>query len=240
MSTFNKVIELIIKSSEGFPDKVNLEKFMESINHSFIANPGPLNYWQGVAILKSPLDMMILQEIIFEKRPDTIIECGTAFGGTAYYMAHLMDLMDIDGRIITIDLCEPPTSMSPKKDTLKINGTITTVDSSVHKIPVHPKIHFIQSDCLKADIPPLGNKTMLILDCDHSADHVYKELERFAPMVSIGQYIIVEDTDAPDRENGPAAAVKKFLSINNNFIVDKSREKYGISSNLGGYLLKLS
>ncbi len=80
---------------------------------------------------------------------------------------------------------------------------------------------------------------MLILDCDHSAEHVEKELERFSKMVTLDQYIIVEDTDAPDKETSPVAAIKKFLSVNKNFVVDRKWEKYGISSNFGGYLLRV-
>lgn len=211
---------------------------MESINHSFILIPW--NYWLGVRIQKNPLDLMILQEIMFEKKPDTIIECGTAYGGSAYYMAHLMDLMKIDGKVITIEREIYQLPPFPKKELIKVNGKVLTFDSDVYQMPVHPKIQYIHSDCLTANIPKLGSKTMLILDCDHSADHVYKELDRFSNMVTLGQYIIVEDTDAPDKENGPAGAIQKFLSTNKHFVVDKSREKFEVSSNIGGYLLRVS
>lgn len=210
---FNDVITSIIERSGGSTDKINLEQFMEQINHSFIFVPA--TYWLGVKIEKNPLDLMVLQEIMFQKKPDTIIECGTFMGGSAYYMAHLMDLLNIDGKIVSID-------------------------RDVYKRPVHPKIEYIHADCLTAEIPTRGTKTMVILDCDHSVTHVLAELEKFSNMVTPGQYIVVEDTDAPDKTNGPAAAVQQFLSTNTNFIVDKSREKYGVSSNLGGYLLKIS
>lgn len=203
---FNDALKLIIEASGGSMDKVDLGKFMESINHSFLSEP---SHWLGTSAWKTPLDMMILQEIIFEKRPDTIIECGTYDGGSAYYMACLMDLINIEGKIYTID-------------------------HEVREKPAHPKIEYIYSECLAVNLPKTGSKTMVILDCDHSAEHVYAELQKFSGMVSIGQYIIVEDTDAPDKAHGPAAAVEWFLSNNKNFVVDKSREKYGISSNLGG------
>ena len=236
---FNDVIKSIVKLSGGSIDKIKLEKFTEAFNHSFILTPW--NYWLGVRIQKNPLDLMILQEIMFEKKPDTIIECGTYMGGSSYFMAGLMDLMKIDGRIITIEREEYQTQAHPKTDLMNVDGKIVTVNYDVYQKPTHPKIEYIHSDCLNADIPKLGARTMVILDCDHSADHVYQELQKFSPMVTLGQYIIVEDTDAHgEGGGGPANAVRKFLSNNKNFIVDKSREKYGISSNLGGYLLKVS
>ena len=236
---FDKIIKSIIEKSGGSIDKIKLEKFMESINHSFILTPW--NYWLGVRILKNPLDLMILQEIIFEKRPDTIIECGTYTGGSSYYMAGLMDLMKIEGRIITIEREEYQTQAYPKTDLINMDGKVVPVDYDVYQTPIHPKIEYIHSDCLTVSMPKLGSRTMVVLDCDHSADHVYKELQKFSSLVTLGQYIIVEDTDAYREEGGgPANAVRKFLKNNKNFIVDKSREKYGISSNLGGYLLRVS
>ena len=155
-------------------------------------------------------------------------------------MACLMDLMKIDGRIVTIDSNLYQKPVYPKTDLVNIDGKIITVNGNLFPTPDHPKIEYIRSDCLITDIPKRGSRTMLILDCDHNATHVYKELEKYSSMVTLGQYIIVEDTDAPDKNSGPAAAVKRFLSKNKNFMVDKSREKYGVSSNLGGYLLRIS
>lgn len=238
MLKFNKIIKSIIELSGGSIDKINLEDFMEEISHSFMHTPD--NYWLGVRIQKNPLDLMILQEIMFEKRPDTIIECGTLYGGSAYYMAGLMDLMKIDGQVITIDCHDHQPLPRPQKDLVNIDGKIVTVDCDVYTMPVNPKIKCIHSNCLTADMPKFGSRTMVILDCDHSSEHVYAELEKFSGMVSLGQYIIVEDTDAPDKINGPAGAVKKFLSNNKNFVVDRNREKYEVSSNPGGYLLRVS
>lgn len=239
--SFIELIKSMIKDSGGSVDKINLEEFIEVANDSFLS---PWNLWLGVNIQKSPLDLMILQEIMFEKRPDTVIECGTAYGGSAYYMAHLMDLMSINGKIITIDKQEdPPDDPNSKKELVKIGRKTTLMDVSLHKTqirPKHPKIKYIHSDCLTAKLPKLGNKTMVVLDCDHTAGHVYKELEKFAPMVTIGQYIIVEDTVVHDKIKGPVAAVKKFLGTNKNFVTDPSREKFQLSSNHGGYLLRVS
>jgi len=235
---FYKVIKSIIERSGGSMDKVNIKEFIGAINASFMPDPG--NYWLGIKILKTPLDLMILQDIIFEKRPDVIIELGTEFGGSAYYMANIMELMKIDGKVISIDHSECRTSTYYKKD-LCIDGKTISVDSCMYKKPAHSKLEFIQSDCMTVELPKLGDKVMVVLDCNHSADHVFKELEKFSSFVTPGQYIIVEDTDGwADIGGGPEGAIQKFLSSNKDFVVDESRERYGVSSNLGGYLLKVS
>lgn len=234
---FNEVIRLMIQRSGGSLNKINIKYFMEMLNDTFIVNPP--NYWLGIKIEKNPLDLMIVQEIMYEKRPDNIIECGTAFGGSAYFMASLMDLMNIDGRVITIDKFAPKVSTSPQRSFINMGGKIIDLDSDIHQVPIHPKIIFINSDCLAAEIPKLRGKTMVILDCHHTAEHVFKELNRFSKFVTLGQYLIVEDTILIDKK-GPNSAVQKFLKNNYNFIADQGREKYGITSNPGGFLLKIS
>jgi cephalosporin hydroxylase len=238
MSKIETVIKSIIKQTGGAPNKFQKEIFMERINHAFAF--APQNYWLGVTIMKNPLDLVVLQQIIFDKRPDTIVECGTAYGGSALFYACMMDIMNIDGQIITID-CDPHQSdVYHKTDLVSINGKIAKLDVQSLKKPDHPKIKYVRSDCLSAKLPKITNSTMVILDCHHTATHVYKELEKFSRLVTLGQYIIVEDTDHNLKGKGPAGAIKKFLDKNKNFGVDKSREKYGISSNLGGFLIRTS
>lgn len=204
----------IIRRAGGEPEKVGLSMYMEFINHSLIFCPGDELTWLGVKIKKTPLDAFIFQEIITQKRPDTIIETGTANGGSAYFFATLFDLLKIDGKVITVDIKEE-------------RGR-----------PQHPKIEYITSDCLLTDIKPVG-KTMVVLDCNHKADHVYQEMLKFSPMVTSGQYMVVEDTDYSRRRGrGPRHAINQFMRENNDFENDKAREKLCISSNLGGWLLR--
>lgn len=237
MQTFKQVIEAIIERSGGSIENVNLNDFMESINHSFIFGG---NYWLGIKILKNPLDLMILQELIYEKKPRYIIECGTAWGGSAYYLAHLMDIMNIDGKVFTIDNEIHPLPPHPQNTLMEIEGQNINLDFDVFQpYPVHNKIDYINSNCLTTQLPTLSDKTMVILDCDHSEKHVYKEMEKFSKFVTPGQYLIVEDTDTPEIKKGPAYAIEKFLSKNKNYTIDKRWDKYGVSSNLGGYLLRL-
>src|SRR5215216_2891119 len=102
----NQIIKSEIKKSKGYINKACVEKIKILINDSLTFPPW--NYWLGTKIQKNPLDLMVLQDIFFEKRPNTIIECGTYYGGSAHYMASLMDLLKIDGKVITIDMEELP------------------------------------------------------------------------------------------------------------------------------------
>lgn len=64
--------------------------------------------WMGVPTSKLPLDMWIYQELMYRVRPELVIECGTYLGGSALYFAHMMDLMEIDGKVVTIDIRSIP------------------------------------------------------------------------------------------------------------------------------------
>lgn len=239
MTQFEKVLRSIIKASGGNPDTIALADYMERFSHAFAFSPA--NYWLGVAIMKNPLDLAVLQQILYEKRPKTIIECGTAHGGSAYYLACMMDILAINGKVFTIDHEQLLPTKYKKNDIVKVNNSIMCLQIEQSVKPKHKKIHVIEGDCMRVEIPEHHNATMVILDCHHSERHVTLELEKYAAFVSIGQYLIVEDTDARGLQGGgPAVAVAKFLKKNKNFVVDKQRAHYGISSNIGGYLLRIS
>ncbi|MBI2023865.1 class I SAM-dependent methyltransferase [Candidatus Giovannonibacteria bacterium] len=171
--------------------------------------------WLGKPIVKFPEDLMVLQEIIWETRPDTIIECGTKYGGSALLMASILDQIS-KGKIITID--------NKNRGELK-----------------HPRINYITGNSLEQDIRPDG-ETMVVLDSDHSYTHVLHELEKYAPMVTKGQYLIVEDTTYSSQYEGggPAKAVSEFLKNHKEFEIDRNREKFLITMNRGGYLKRLN
>ena len=146
-------------------------------------------------------------EILWRTRPTLVIECGTGYGGSALYFAHLMDLMNY-GRIITID------------------------HQSMDR-PQHPRITHFLADTRRVTLPidPLNDRIMVLLDSDHTTDHVMEELRVYAPLVSLDCYLIVEDTD----HEGPRQAVEKFLPDNPEFEVDHVCEPE-LTHNPGGYL----
>ncbi len=184
-------------------------------------------HWLGVPTQKSPLDTWIFQEIIHEVKPDVLIEAGTYKGGSSFYYASLMDLLQ-KGRILTVDIEDYPGK------------------------PPHPRIQFLLGsstsaqiiDQLKAAIRP-GESVMVTLDSDHHAAHVSAELDLYHSFVTPGSYLVVEDTHfnghpiLPNFGPGPYEAVEAFLKSHPEFERDRTREKFGMSFNPGGWLKRV-
>jgi len=175
---------------------------------------------------KCPLDLWIYQEIIFEVKPDVMIECGTANGGSALFLASMCDLVN-NGKVITIDI-EDKEGRPTHKRIKYLLGSSTSIE-------VVEQVRKLISD---------KDKVMVILDSDHSKGHVLSELKIYSKFVTKGSYIIVEDTNInghpvfSDFGPGPMEAVEEFLKENKDFSVDRSREKFYLTFNPKGFLQK--
>jgi len=184
----------------------------------------------GNKICKSPMDLWIYQEILYDIKPDVVIECGTYMGGTAYYIASLMDIMN--------------------------KGEVITMDIKQRKHPKHDRISYF--DCMSTDadlIYTLNNRVknkdavLVILDSDHRKKNVLRELNIYSKFVTKGSYIIVEDSDLNGHPTvypqwrigvqGPYEAAKEFLKSNKEFEIDKSREKFLIGVVKSGFLKRI-
>lgn len=192
--------------------------------------------WMGVPVHKCPTDLWTYQELIYERRPDIIVETGTLFGGSACYFASLCDLID-NGRVITVDVDSAEESVFRGRSTAK------------RVRPTHPRLTYLRGSSTSEDVLLQiknlihhGDKVLVILDSDHRKRHVLEELRAYAPLVSIGSYLIVEDTNInghpilPGFGPGPLEAVAEFLSTNQNFVVDRERERHFLTFNPGGFL----
>lgn len=185
-------------------------------------------YWLGVPVVKPPLDMWIYQEILFSLRPDVIVETGTAYGGSAYFLATICDLIGA-GRIVTVDI-------EARDDR-----------------PEHPRITYLTGDSADADVVARvateiseGESVMVILDSKHHRDHVLAEMRAYGPLVTEGHYLIAEDTTInlgvpkpkgrPYPRPGPRDAVDEFLAEQDRFELDRSREKFFMTVAAGGFL----
>lgn len=183
--------------------------------------------WLGAPLLKLPLDLWIYQEILYETKPDVLIEAGTYKGGSAYYFASIFDLMK-HGRVLTIDIQDFPDR--PKHDRVTFFLGSSTSDTVFNAI--------------RAAIKP-GESVMVSLDSDHHKAHVLKELRLYSPLVAVGNYLVVEDTVInghpllPQFGPGPMEAVQEFLRENHDFISDHSREKFGVTGFPDGWLKKI-
>ena len=196
--------------------------------------------WMGRPIIQYPQDMIAMQELIWEIKPDLIIETGIAHGGSLIYYASLMELIG-KGEILGID--------------------IDIRDHNRAEIESHPmakRIKMIQGSAIDEDIIKRveeiaeGKKTIMVcLDSNHTHDHVLKELELYNKFVSKDSYLIVFDTivedmpesmyDRPwDVGNNPKTAVWDFLKKNHDFHIDKNIDnKLLISVAPEGYLKRI-
>ena len=181
--------------------------------------------WLGIKAEKCPFDLWVYQEIIFEVRPDVIIETGTYRGGATIFLASICDFIN-HGRIITIDVED---GMEPR------HKRVTQILGSSISPEVITRVNEMIND---------EEKVMVILDSLHSKDHVSEELDIYSKFVSKGSYLIVEDTNIngnPVEPNfGPSSmeAVIEFLDRNKNFKSDRSREKFLVTFNPKGYLIR--
>jgi len=181
----------------------------------------------GVPTQKCPFDLFVYQEILFEEKPDVIIEAGTAFGGGAYYLASICDLMG-HGEVITIDITNTAQSPQHKRITYLLgSSTSETIFREVESR--------IQGK----------EKVLVILDSDHSKSHVLAEMKLYSRFVTVGSYLIVEDSNVnghpvnPEHGPGPMEALQEFLREHDEFVIDKKREKHYISFNTNGYLKRV-
>jgi cephalosporin hydroxylase len=183
-------------------------------------------WWLGVPAIKCPFDLWIYQELLQRVRPDVIVETGTSYGGSAYFLASICDLIG-NGRIVTIDIDEPEPADFPTR-------------------PAHPRITYRTAsstapetvDFVRGTIAP-GEAVMVILDSSHQAPHVREELRHYSPLVTEGSYLVVEDGHLnawQDHGPGPLEAVAEFLAENDRFEIDRSLEKFMMTFNPSGYL----
>lgn len=170
--------------------------------------------WMGVKAAKCPMDMWVYQELMVRLKVDLVIETGTWHGGSALFFAHMLDLMG-EGRVITVDIAPQPNR------------------------PAHPRIEYLEGSSLDDRI--LEHMTtasrearcvLVILDSDHRKDHKLAELQRYAPLVTPGSYLIAEDSCFdyfpawPEFGAGPASAVREFMKDNTDFDIDREQERH--------------
>jgi cephalosporin hydroxylase len=199
--------------------------------------------WMGRPIIAYPQDMIAMQEIIWDVKPDLIIEAGIAHGGSLVYYASLLELIGGDGIVLGLDI-----------DIRKHNREL------IESHPMSSRIKMIEGDSLSEEIANQvydfsknKKRIMVCLDSNHTHDHVLKELELYAKLTTVGSYCVVFDTIVEDLPadympgkrpwnpgNNPKTAVFEFLKNNNNFIIDKSiDDKILISVAPDGYLKKI-
>lgn len=195
--------------------------------------------WFGEPVLNVPQDMFALQEIIFSTRPDYVLEVGVAWGGSLLFYATLMEALGGKG-IIGIDTYIPDDLRTRLAGFPRLSKKIHLVNGS----SVDP-----QTVAQTQAITGGTRKLLVVLDSDHSHDHVLKELRTYAPLVGRGHYLVCSDTIVERLPlqthrprpwgpgNNPATALAEFLREDHRFEVDHDLEnKLLFTCNPGGFL----
>ena len=183
--------------------------------------------WLGTSASKCPFDLFLYQEIIYELKPDIIIECGTAAGGTTYFLASICDLIG-KGYVISMDIDDQPNKPQHKRIKYLVGSS---TDEKIF-------------NAIKSAIKP-SDVVLVILDSAHNKDHVFNEIKLYNHLVTKGSYLIVEDSNIngnpvyPGYGPGPKEAIEEFMKENQDFVVDKDKEKFFLTFNPGGYLKKV-
>jgi len=185
-------------------------------------------YWLGTPVLKCPLDLWVYQELLTELQPDLIVETGTRFGGSALFLGSICESIG-KGRVVSIDIEDLPGR------------------------PQHDRVEYLLGSSTASDIvarvaaeSATAERVLVILDSLHSRAHVLAEMNAYAPFVSPGSYLIVEDTNVnghpvlPGFGPGPMEAVDDFLRDQPGFVIDSSREKFMMTFSPRGYLRRVA
>jgi len=197
--------------------------------------------WMGVPIIQMPPDIVATQEVIWATRPDVIIETGVARGGSVIFYASMLTLIG-KGKVVGVDI----DIRAHNRDTIErhpMASRIALIEGSSSEADTIERI--------KAEVPA-GAAVMLVLDSDHSKNHVLAELRALSALVTEGQFLIVADTILgrlrPDQTprarsrfwppgDEPLAALQEFLLENDRFRPDEEvNGKMILSSSPGGYL----
>lgn len=205
------------------PDRTSTERDAVNLKVYLSQRSSP---WRGFLADKCAQDLLVYQEIIAGVRPDIILETGSWYGGSGLFFADVCDLIGW-GQVLSIDRANPQPYL-----------------------PQHPRLTFLGGDSVAPEIIAqvhewtAGATGLVILDSDHERSHVLAELEAYHDLVSLGSYLIVEDTNVnghPVRSDfgpGPWEAVEEWLESHPEFVKDADSEPY-VTFAPGGYLRRL-
>lgn len=183
-------------------------------------------HYRGVLAWKNALDLWVYQEIIWETGVEVVIEIGARHGGTTLWLSDLLrSFRGNSATVISIDLERPSL-----------------------KLPEN--VHFICGDSVAPETVAetravcRGRRALLIADGNHAADHVLQEMRLYAPLIAEGSYFIAEDgivdvMEWKEHTPGPMIAAQRFLSETNEFVLDRSREKFLLTYAPGGFLKRV-
>lgn len=229
----NKKREFELERLERIKSYKNHDEFIK-LGKDFLEKSMPLKYsynfsWLGRPIIQYPQDIIAMQEIIWEVKPDLIIETGIAHGGSLIFYASILELIG-NGKVLGIDI-----------DIREHNR------KEIEEHPMHKRITMLEGSSTSEELfkqvkkfCKSQKKILVCLDSNHTHDHVLKELEFYSQFVSINSYLVIFDTlieDIPNEHsknrpwgvgNNPKTAVHEFLKNRDDFIIDRQFENKSI------------
>ena len=233
----NSLSKKFLKITKDFNLESSLNKYTYNFN------------WMGVPIIQHPQDIIIMQELIYDIKPDLIIETGVARSGSLIFYSSILSLIHKKFRVIGIDIDIREHSKKVLKNH-KFSKNITTIIGSSNDIKILNKVYKISKNY---------KKVLVCLDSDHTHEHVLNELKNYSKFVSKNSYIVVFDTTIGTfdskilnkisktykykpfgKKSNPLTAVKRFIKDNKNYVIDHNPFKKALISNCySGFLKKI-
>jgi len=205
----------------------------EALARAWAADPAGTifgNRFLGLPLPQNPLDLQIMQEVIWDTRPEVIVQCGAFVGAAPLLWASYQETFGIDGLVVSIGV----------EDRME--------DARAHAL-WHRRVRFLHGSSVDPDIVAVvtgiaeGRRTMVILDSDHHEAHVRAEMDSYAPMVTSGCYMVVQhgfiEEVVPDHGPGPLPAIDSFLAEDDRFEVDRDRERLILTMCPSGFLRRV-
>ena len=231
-------------SSKKFLDitkKFNIEASLNKYTYNF--------NWLGVPIIQYPQDLILMQELLYEVKPDLVIETGVARSGSLVFYSSILSLIHKRYKVIGVDI-DIRNHAKKVLQKHKFAKNITTFQGSSNDEKILSKI---------SKISKKYKRVLVCLDSDHTHQHVLRELENYNKFVSKNSYLVVFDTTQGTFDNkninkiskiykyrpwgknsNPLTAVKEFLSDNKNFVINNELFNKALVSNCySGFLKKI-
>lgn len=241
MNAHESFREEVRQNIKGLKEDQALKALTRQWVHDIVPHRYTYNFsWMGRPIIQFPQDMVAMQEIIWNIKPDLVIEAGVAHGGSIIYYASLLELIG-HGQVIGIDI-DIRAHNREAIETHPMSKRITLIEGSSIEQSTIDKVHALAK----------GKRALVVLDSNHTHDHVLAELRAYAPLVCEGGYCVVMDTVVEDLPkdfflnrpwgpgNNPKTAVQQYLQETDQFVIDQDTEsKILITVCPSGYLKRV-
>lgn len=237
-----------LKRAKSYQKNDALQQAWQTFHNEIVKAKYAYNFfWLGVPILQAPQDLQAWQEIIWEVKPDLILETGIAYGGSLIFNASMLAILEVCGEIEKGDVLGIDIDIRPhNKEAIlahPLSNRITMFEGSSIDDGIIARVREFAKE---------KERILVCLDSNHTHEHVLAELRAYAPLVSVGSYCIVGDTgieDLPDgttsdrpwgKGNNPKTAVWEYLKENSNFEIDKTIDsKLILTGSPDGFLRKI-